>query len=222
MRPPHEHTPISLLAEAPTAGAAPTVLAREPGFAIKLFAPPAGETVAAVTPPGQGQLLVPLRGEAMVQEVGGADGKVIMTVRDGREAHLVRGNLFRVANDAQWGLVGRTEGSLVLGISTSVPREAERVDDLLQLARSRMHVAPRQVFANESVSVEVIAARGLLPFRGWLPYAHTTANTQYSIVLQGTFDARTTAPDQEAGWRGALPELSMLRLGAGTRHRFRA
>jgi len=175
-----------------------------------------------MTPPGQGQLLIPLRGEALVREEGGSEGKVIMTVRAGRETRLARGSLFRVANDAQWGLLSHTEGTLVLAISTSVPREAERVDDLLGLAQARNHIAPRQLFANESVSLEVVAARGRLPFRGWLPYANTTPATEYSIILEGAFNARAGVPGEEHDWRGPLPELTMLRLAPGTRHRFRA
>ena len=190
------------------------MLAREAGFAIKLLAASDGPP----TPPGQGQILVVLRGEAVLEEFG--DENVVHTAQPNHKRTLNTGGLFRVANDARWAVRGDSE-TLVLAISTSVPREAARSEDVLELARRRPHMSPRLLFENEMVRLEFSAARGHLPFRGWVPYDHTAADAEYAIILAGRFEGRLKTSDG-GWWRGDLPAGSLLRVPGGVAHNFRA
>lgn len=206
--------PTDLLQAAPARGEPPRILAREAGFALKLLAP----TDGLPTPPGQGQVLVVLRGEARLEELG--DENVVHTAQPDHQQVLPTGSLFRVANDARWALRGDGQ-ALVLALSTSVPREARRAEDVLDLARRRPHMSPRLLFENEAVRLEFTAARGRLPFRGWVPYDHTAPNAEYAIVLAGRFEGRLQGADGQ-WWRGDLPAGHLLRVPAGVAHNFRA
>ncbi len=166
-------------------------------------------------PPGQGQVLIGLRGEATVEESADDDAKVVHTDRSDRRGTLGPGGMWLVANDARWTLGGDPE-AVVLCVSTSVPRQLERARDLLAIARRRPHMAPRQVYANEMVRLELVASRGRLPFRGWVPYDHTSPKVEYAVILQGGFLARA------GSFEGELAAGSLLRIPAGTAHNFRA
>jgi len=196
------------------------VVGREAGFALKVLRPGA-EDQAAVTPPGQGQLLITLRGEAIIDELGPDDGKVVMTQRAERRQVLPEGHLFKVVNDASWRIFASSGDTVVLAISTSVPREVDRHLDILALARRRLHMAPRQLFANEMLRLEFTAARGLLPFRGWVPYSHRSPKVEYAIGLAGSFAARVEQPEG-SHWEGELSHGSLLRVPPTAAHRFRA
>ena len=206
--------PVDLLQAPPRRGEPARILAREAGFALKLLA----ASDAPPTPPGQGQVLVVLRGSARLEEFG--DENVVHTAQPDHQHDLRMGALFRVANDARWAVRGDAD-TLVLALSTSVPREARRADDILDLARRRPHMAPRLLFENEAVRLEFTTARGLLPFRGWVPYDHTAAGAEYALILAGRFEGRLKTA--EGGWwRGELPAGSLLRVPAGVAHNFRA
>jgi len=150
-----------------------------------------------------------------VREIEGGGGNVVSTPRRGREDHLPTGSMFRLANDARWTIEGRDD-AVVLAIATSVPREAARVQDILDLARRRLHMGPRRLFGNESMRLEFSAARGRVPGRGWIPYAHTADGVEVAIVLQGAFRARV------AGEKQVLPAGRLLRIPPGTPHNFAA
>jgi mannose-6-phosphate isomerase-like protein (cupin superfamily) len=168
---------------------------------------------AESVPPGQGQLLIVLRGAARIDEAADDDAKVVHTDRHDRGADLPTGTLWLVANDARWTLTG---DAVVLAISTSVPRQLHRQTDLLAVARNRPHMAPRQLFTNEMLRLELVAARGRLPFRGWVPYSHTTPKVEFAVVLQGGFAARA------GDYQGPLTAGSLLRVPPNTPHNFRA
>jgi mannose-6-phosphate isomerase-like protein (cupin superfamily) len=206
--------PIDLLDAAPGRGHPPAILARETGFALKLLSASDG----APMPPGQGQILVVLRGTAAYEEFG--DENVVHTAQPDHRHDLPRGALFRVANDARWAIRG-DDDTLVLALSTSVPREARRHEDVLTLAQRRPHMSPRLLFENEVARLEFSAARGRLPFRGWVPYDHTPEGAEYAIILAGQFEGRLKTADG-GWWRGDLPEGSLLRVPAGVAHNFRA
>lgn len=176
------------------------------------MAPGAGEIV----PPGQGQILIVLRGGVLVCEHAG-DGKVVQTTRRSSSTPLSRGGLFRVANDARWSLADAEPGTLILALSTSVPREERRSEAVLELARRRPHMSPRLLFENETVRLEFSASRGHLPLRGWVPWSHTGDTVEYAIILAGTFRARL-----EGGDPFDLPEGSLLRIPGGVKHNLRA
>jgi len=180
--------PTDLLATASEAGAPPRVLARESGFALKLLCPADQSVPSRPEPPGQGQVLAVLRGSAAISEHGGAEGRVVSTTRGARRVDLRAGDLFRVANDARWSLASLEEGTLLLALSTSVPREVDRKTDLLAVARGRRHIGPLQVFSNEVVRLELVAARGRLPLRGWTPFMRETAAVEYFVTLAGEFE----------------------------------
>lgn len=199
---------------APAPGGPPRVLGREAGFALKLISASDGDPM----PPGQGQILVLLRGEGVLEEFG--DENVVHTAQPDHRQPLSRGALFRVANDARWALRGDDQ-TLALAISTSVPREARRLEDVLELARKRPHMSPRLLFENEVVRVEFSASRGHLPFRGWVPYDHTAGDVEYAIILTGRFEGRLKTPEGD-WWRGDLPAGSMLRVPGGVAHNFRS
>ncbi len=166
-------------------------------------------------PPGQGHLLVPLRGTAVVREVAGGGGNVVSTPRRAREDRLEVGRLFRLANDARW-TIHSEDDAVVLAVATSVPREVARVQDVVALARGRLHMGPRRLFGNESVRLEFSAARGRLPGRGWVPYAHTAEGVEVAIVLQGAFRAKV------GGEVEVLGTGRLLHIPAGTPHNFAA
>jgi len=187
----------------------------EAGFSIHLIRPPVAAP-SSVVPPGQGRLLLPLRGEAVVREVEGGGGNVVATPRRAREEELGPGRLFRLANDARWTLQGGSDDTVVLALATSVPRESARVDDLFAQARRRLHMAPVRVFGNESVRVEFTAARGRLPGRGWVPYDHTAEAVEVAVILRGAFRARVGTE------RILLPAGSLLRIPQGEPHNFAA
>lgn len=213
--------PRDVLSSAPRTGEPPSLLGRETGFALKLHAPPLVTDSLSPGPPGQGQILICLRGRARVREFGGAEGRVVSTSRPEQGEVLEPGQLFRVANDARWTLGALEEGSLLLALSTSVPREGERSTDILALARKRPHMAPFRLFGNEVVTLEFSAARGSLPFRGWVPWSHRAAGVEYAFILQGTFAARLEL-EARPKERLELPAGSLLRIPPGLGHRFRA
>ncbi|MCP4872172.1 MAG: cupin domain-containing protein [Proteobacteria bacterium] len=188
----------------------PQVVGREAGFALKVLRPTAD---AESIPPGQGQVLIVLEGTARIEEAADDDAKVVHTARHDRAADLPAGSLWLVANDARWTLTG---DAVVLAISTSVPRQLRRLDDLPAIARGRPHMAPRQLFTNEMVRVELVAARGRLPFRGWVPYDHTTPKVEFALILRGSFRARVGGESQ------MLSAGSLLRVPPDTPHNFRA
>lgn len=204
--------PADLFELAPETGGPAVLVGREAGFALKVLSPP---PVGRAVPPGQGQVLVVLRGRASIHESADDLTKVVHTDRRDREAELPRGSLFRVANDARWTLGGEP-GTVVLAVSTSVPRAEARQQDLLAAARRRRHMAPSQVWTNEMVRIEYVGARGVLPFRGWVPWQHQTPRVEFAIVLAGAFHARA------GGFRGRLNEGSVLRVPGGLPRRFRA
>lgn len=212
---------IDLHALGPRPGSAPRVVAREPGFAIKLLSPPMAGSGLRPEPPGQGQVLVVLRGRAEVGEIGGSEGRVISTTRAERQVILERGHVFRVANDARWTLESHQEETLLLAVSTSVPREVHRTEDILARARKRRHMAPCRLFGNEVVKLDFVAARGRLPFRGWVPWSHRTEGVEIALILEGTFRATLQSPGEE-NREFTLPAGSMLRIPPGMQHRFRA
>jgi hypothetical protein len=82
-------------------------------------------------------------------------------------------------------------------------------------------MAPRQLFANEMVRIELVASRGVLPFRGWVPYSHRSSRVEFAVGLLGRFVARLQ-PAEGLPWKGELTAGSMLRIPAGVAHRFRA
>lgn len=186
-------------------------VAREAGFSLKVLRP---SRDPAVVPPGQGQVLLVLQGEATLTEVGGSEGKVVMTQRPARQARLGPGALYKVPNDARWSLAG--DGATVLALSTSVPREVDRHLDLLALADRRRHMAPLLVFSNEAVRVELVAARGRLPFRGWVPYDHEGPTVEFAVILAGAFRARVGDTD------AVLEAGRLLRIAPGEPHNFAA
>lgn len=186
------------------------MVAREAGFAIKVIRPAAD---AVSTPPGQGQVLIVLQGTARIEETADDNAKVVHTARHDRAADLRAGSLWLVANDARWTLTG---DAVVLTVSTSVPRQLRRYDDLVDIARHRPHMAPRQLFTNEMVRIELVAARGPLPFRGWVPYDHSSPKVEFALIAQGAFAARV------GGESAVLPTGSLLRIAPGTPHNFRA
>ncbi len=206
--------PSDLLQGPPEPGQPPRIVAREAGFALKLLS----ASQDAPMPPGQGQILLVLRGQAIIEEFG--DENVVHTAQPDHRHVLAEGALFRVANDARWAVRGDAQ-TRVLAVSTSVPREAHRQEDVLALARKRPHMSPRLLFENEAVRVEFSAARGLLPFRGWVPYDHTATGAEYAIILAGRFEGRLKT-EQGGWWRGDLPAGSLLRVPAGVAHNFRA
>ncbi len=157
-----------------------------------------------------------LRGGALVREHAG-DGKVVQTIRRDSSTPLRRGSLFRVANDARWSLSDPMPGTLLLAVSTSVPREERRSEDILELARRRPHMSPFLLFENETVRVEFSASRGHLPLRGWVPWSHTGDTVEYAIILAGGFRGRLGD-----GRVLDLPEGSMLRIPGGLSHNFRS
>lgn len=191
-------------------------VAREAGWAVRLLRP--GPT-ADPTPPGQGQLLLSLQGRAVVDEIGGDAGKVVMTQRADQRGELRPGVLRRVPNDARWRLTS-DDGAIVLAIGTSVPRETHRQEDVLALARRRRHMGPRLLFENEVVRVEFSVARGRLPGRGWVPWTHEAPDLELAFVLAGAFVARTW--EDGSPQRTPLPTGSMLAVPAGVPHRFSA
>jgi hypothetical protein len=208
----------SLFDLAPEAGSAPLLLFREPGFSLKLLAPAAHaepDSAPAATPPGQGQILTILRGRARLRETGGDSGKVVQTARPAHDIELPQGWFFRVANDALWELLALEPSTLALVLSTSVPREAARADDLLAMAARRPHMAPRLLFSNEAVRVELVAARGRLPGRGWVPWQHRAEGVEYALALRGSFRGRGAAAK-------TLAEGSLQRIERGAEHSFAA
>jgi hypothetical protein len=162
-----------------------------------------------------------LAGRARVDEVGGAEGRVVSTTRIPRGATLSLGQIFRVANDARWILSSLEPGTLLLALSTSVPREIDRDTDVLALARRRGHLGATRVFGNEVVRVDFVAARGRLPLRGWTPWGRKVEGVEYFLTLQGGFEVRLRAESgesvkHEVSFGGLLrvdPPAS-LRLGA--------
>jgi len=213
--------PTDLFAAAPEVGAAPLVLGRETGFALKLLAPPLEESSVRPEPPGQGQLLIGLTGRAQVDEVGGAEGRVVSTTRIPRGAPIGPGQLFRVANDARWTLNSLEPGTLLVALSTSVPRENQRTTDVLASASRRSHLGAVRVFGNEVVWVDYVAARGRLPLRGFTPWARKTQGVEYFLGLQGAFRIALSS-ESEPSVSHSLGVVQLLRLDPGVSLRLRA
>ncbi|MCO4771448.1 MAG: hypothetical protein KDA24_15555 [Deltaproteobacteria bacterium] len=193
------------------------MLGREPGFAVKVLRPSASPVE---TPPGQGQLLVPLRGAVQVDERSENATKVTQTDRRNRSKLLGPGHLWRVANDAVWSISAAEPDTVLLQVSTSVPRHEHRADDLLGAARSRMHMGPRRVFGNEVLRVETSVGRGVLPGVGWVWWDHTSAGAEYAVILAGAWRARLRG--EEGEWTGGLEAGSLLRITPGVAHNFAA
>ncbi len=193
------------------------MLAREPGFAIKLLRP---GTAPVTTPPGQGQLLLPLRGSVFVAEDSSNASKVTQTDRRDRGRALSRGHLWRVANDAPWSVRATSEHCVLLQVSTSVPRQEARAEDLLLAARTRWHMAPRRVFGNEVLRVQTAVGRGPLPGMGWVWWDHRSEGAEYAVILAGAWRARLRG--DEGAWSGTLREGSLLAIPPGVAHNFAA
>lgn len=193
------------------------MLGREPGFAVKVLRP---SVTPQVTPPGQGQLLVPLRGSVFVDESSGNSTKITQTDRRDRSCELVRGQLWRVANDAQWSVHATSDDCVLLQVSTSVPRQESRADDLLVAARTRIHMGPRRVFGNEVLRVETSVGRGVLPGLGWVWWDHTSEGSEYAVILDGSWRARLRGAQGE--WSGTLSAGTLLTIPPGVAHNFAA
>lgn len=214
-RPDGAPTPLPLLDRAPPRGAPALVLGREPGFALHLERP--GDA-GGFAPPGQGQLLVPLAGTVRVEEQSEAATKVTQTDRRSRSAELAAGQLWRVANDASWRVTG--EDAVLLRVATSVPREESRREDLLATARRTLTMAPRRVFGNEVLRVEVAVGRSRLPGVGWVPWSHRTEGAEYAVILAGRWRARLQRDAQR--WDEDLPAGTLLRIPPRVAHNVRA
>ena len=184
-----------------------------------MLSPPLGQP-SAVIPPGQGHLLVTLRGHAVVREIAGGGGNVVATTRRARTDELPPGALFRLANDARWTIEATEPDTVVLAVATSVPRESRRREDILALAAARSHMGPRRLFGNESVRLEFSAARGRLPMRGWVPYSHTSDTVEIAVILAGAFRVRLGAGAETV--REVLPAGTLLRMPAGLAHNLAA
>lgn len=193
------------------------VVAREPGFAIKVVAPPPCER--SLTPPGQGQLLIPLRGTVSIEERTDGATKVTQTARRPRSVRLRRGQLWLIPNDAAWRLES-DDCAVALQISTSVPRQDRGADDLLVRARRRLHVGPARVFGNEALRVQFTAGRGRLPGLAWVPWDHQVEGAEYAIGLAGRWRARLRS--EGSVWTGDLDEGLLLRVPPGVAHNFAA
>jgi len=163
---------------------------------------------------------VPLRGRVLVQEESGNATKVTQTDRRDRSTTLTRGQLWRVANDAQWSVSATEPDTLLLQISTSVPRHEQRADDLLARAQSRLHMGPRRVFGNEVLRVETSVGRGALPGVGWVWWDHVSEGNEYAVILAGAWRARLRG--QNGSWSGRVEEGALLRIPAGVGHNFAA
>ena len=193
------------------------MLGREPGFAVKVLRP---SDTSQVTPPGQGQLLIPLRGSVFVEERSGNSTKVTQTDRRDRSSKLRQGQLWKVANDAQWSVRATSEDCVLLQVSTSVPRQESRVDDLLVAAKTRFHMSPRRVFGNEVLRVETSVGRSALPGVGWVWWDHTSEGSEYAVILDGIWRARLRGAHDE--WSGPLSAGTMLAIPPGVAHNFAA
>lgn len=217
----YETVPLDLLAASPEPGSPPALIGRETGFALKLWAPPDPSPAVRPQPPGQGQVLVGLTGRARIEELGGAEGRVVSTTRIPRAGTVGPGQLFRVANDARWTLVSADPGTLLLALSTSVPREVQRSTDILASAAGRRGLGAVRVFGNEAVRVDFVAARGRLPLRGWTLRARKTEGVEYLVGLVGAFTVHLVSPaDKASSCRVAAGQL--LRLEPGSSFRLRA
>jgi hypothetical protein len=156
-----------------------------------------------------------------VDEVGGAEGRVVSTTRVPRGARIGPGQLFRVANDARWTLGSTEPQTLLVALSTSVPREINRSTDVLAVASRRSHLGAVRLFGNEVVRMDYVAARGRLPMRGWTPWPRQTDGVEYFLVLRGRFVITTlNLGGAEVVYR--LGEGQLLRLDAGISLRLRA
>jgi len=198
---------IDLFARAPARGEAPVLLAREPGFALKVSRPGDGSLV----PPGQGQLLIPLRGRLSIEERSRGDTKVTQTNRADRRGSIGPGQLWRIPNDAAWRMTG--DDAVVLQIATSVPRQEPRVSDLF--GPLRLPMAPRMEFANEALRVETSTGRTRLPGLGWVPWSHRAEGVEYAVGLAGSW---RVALRGETPWTGSLDAGTLLRIPPGVPH----
>lgn len=181
------------------------------------MAPP--ERPGALVPPGQGQLLVPLRGTVAVEERSDGDTKVTQTARHHRAGRLEPGQLWRIPNDAAWRLHSE-DGAVVLQVSTSVPREQARTVDLFALARRRLHVGATRIFGNEVLRVEFSVGRGRLPGLAWVPWDHRVEGAEYAIGLAGRWRARLRS--EGTSWTGDLLPGCLLQIPPGVGHNFAA
>ena len=102
-----------------------------------------------------------------------------------------------------------------------MPREEDRNENILGLARRRSHMAPVRLFGNEVVTLEYSAARGWFPLRGWVPWGHCAEGVEYGMIVEGSFRAKLATSD---GVKRVLPlpTGSLLRIPRGIDHRFRA
>ncbi len=212
--------PTNLIEQAPRPGEAPVVICRDPGWAIKVWRPELSLPDDQSTPPGQGQLLIPLRGDAEIKELGGPESRVVSTDRPDASTKLTHQQLFRVANDARWAVREASVGAILLAISTSVPRQAQRTSDLRRQASGGLSTSPQLVFSNESLRLEVLAARGRLPFRGFTPLPRRPATDEVVIVVAGALDIQLGS--KATGKRQRLKAGSLWRLPAGLPRRIGA
>jgi len=204
----------------PLPGAAPVLLSRETGYALKLIAPagkPSGVSEPPrPDPPGQGQVIVALRGRTSIDEVGGAEGRVVSTTRKSGAVMIGPGELFRVANDARWSARAENEDSLLLALSTSVPREQNRTTDINRAAARRRHMGSVRLFGNEVVHLDFVVARGRLPLRGWMPWRPSSPGLEHFFVLRGAFRLRLRAEDSVV--EHVLQQGDLLRIPPGPEH----
>ena len=193
------------------------MLGREAGFAVKVLRP-GPKTVT--TPPGQGQLLVPLTGAVAVEETSANETKVTQTDRRDRRCDLGPGQLWRVANDAAWAVRATAPDTVLLQVSTSVPRHEHRADDLLAAAKTRVHMGPRQIFKNEVLRVETSVGRGVLPGQGWVWWDHRSEGVEYAVILAGRWRARLRG--EGVDWSDQVDAGTLLRIPPHVGHNFAA
>lgn len=135
-------------------------------------------------PPGQGQLLLLIKGQATVAERGGSDGKVIGLRRPDRAWDLHTGTFLRLPNDCAWTLRGRGRA---LSITTSVPREDHRIEDLPTSVQGITLPFPRVLFSNERLVLELVVAGRVL---GRLPWpGSATRQAQLLVAPWGAVQA---------------------------------
>lgn len=190
--------PIDLLAIAPAPGEAPLPLAREPGFSLWLHGPPS--EVPAWRPPGQGEVLVVLRGEASVEETA---GRLPERRPPTRSARLGPGTMYLVAGGSEWRLSGRP-GTVVLAASTPVPALGRRRHDLLSPGRLRLLAlpllrtpAPRLVFGGEALRAHLRGVRcpGYPIGSGFARPMQQAATDEYVVAIRGMIFFEVDPPE---------------------------
>lgn len=179
---------------------------REAGFSLSILRP--RPTAPGTHPPGQGRLLLVLRGAATVREHADPASKVLETDRPDRGAELSAGRqLFAVANDARWSLTG-SSGAVVLCVGTSVPRARRRT---LDLGVRRSPLSSRLVFGNDALRVELLAPRGARPgLHRW----RRAPGDEHLLALHGGLRVQV-----RGGGQHAVEPGSLVTIPAGSRWR---